>query len=129
MDRITPFKEWIQFAKMDLDTAKHLYQSMSPRPLEIICYHCQQSAEKFLKAILIINNCDIKRTHDLGMLAELCAQYVDVPDKIYDMCDDLTPYGVKIRYPQELYLEEHHACLALEEADYISEWIEQLQLI
>lgn len=33
-------QEWIDFAKMDFLTAKHLYEHMYPKPLEIICYHC-----------------------------------------------------------------------------------------
>ena len=44
--------EWFQFADIDLASAEHL-QSMRPQPLEIICYHCQQSAEKNLKGYLI----------------------------------------------------------------------------
>lgn len=43
-------KEWLEFAKMDLDAAKHLNDTFYPKPLQIICYHCQQSAEKALKA-------------------------------------------------------------------------------
>jgi HEPN domain-containing protein len=38
--------EWLQFAYMDIDSAQFLYDNKHPRPLEIICYHCQQSAEK-----------------------------------------------------------------------------------
>ena len=43
-------KEWLDFAKMDLDAAKHLNDTFYPKPLHIICYHCQQSVEKALKA-------------------------------------------------------------------------------
>ena len=128
MDSKTSFEEWIQFAKMDFDTAKHLYDTMHPKPLEIICYHCQQSVEKILKAILILNGNDIKRTHDLGLLAELCCEYVAISDELYDICDDLTPYGVKIRYPQELFLEEHHAELALKETEAVFSWISNLNI-
>ncbi|MBO4438811.1 MAG: HEPN domain-containing protein [Spirochaetaceae bacterium] len=39
-------KEWLRFANMDLDTANHLFNTMYPKPYEIICYHCQQSEEK-----------------------------------------------------------------------------------
>ena len=39
-------KEWMEFARMDFLTAKHLYEHMYPKPLEIICYHCQQAVEK-----------------------------------------------------------------------------------
>ena len=48
----TEAKEWFSFAKTDLDVAKHLYDTFYPKPLEIICYHCQQSAEKSVKAII-----------------------------------------------------------------------------
>ena len=44
--------EWFEFADMDLASAEYLC-GMRPQPLEIICYHCQQSAEKYLKGYLI----------------------------------------------------------------------------
>lgn len=40
--------EWLDFAYMDLSAAEHLL-TMRPLPVEIICYHCEQAAEKFLK--------------------------------------------------------------------------------
>jgi HEPN domain-containing protein len=48
MVNIKEAQEWQRLAAMDLNTAEYL-QNMSPLPLEIICYHCQQSAEKYLK--------------------------------------------------------------------------------
>ena len=116
------YSEWIKFAQMDFDTAEHLYSTMQPKPLEIICYHCQQAVEKLLKAILISNGCDIIKTHDLGLLAEQCMNYINVPEEIQDICDNLTPYGVKIRYPQELFLEDHHAKRAISDAERLFEW-------
>ena len=47
-------KEWLDFAKMDLSSAQHLYKTFYPRPLQIICYHCQQAAEKALKAVMLL---------------------------------------------------------------------------
>lgn len=44
---------------------------------------------------------------------------------IYDICDNLTPYGVKIRYPQELFLEENNASSAIKEAQIIFDWLEK----
>ena len=35
--------------KTDLGVAKHLNSQYHPKPLEIICYHCQLSAEKAIK--------------------------------------------------------------------------------
>ena len=95
-------KEWVEFARMDFLTAKHLYEHMYPKPLEIICYHCQQAIEKLLKGVLISKDVTIKKTHDLGLLAEMLQEYTEVDEKYLEMCDDLTPYEVKIRYPDIL---------------------------
>ena len=43
----------IEFAKTDLGVAKHLDEQYYPKPLEIICYHCQQAVDKAIKAIII----------------------------------------------------------------------------
>lgn len=119
-------KEWVDFAEMDFLTAKHLYEHMYPKPLEIICYHCQQAIEKLLKGVLISNGVPIKKTHDLGFLAEMLQDYVEVDEKYLEMCDELTPYGVKIRYPQEMFIEEHHAKKALEETHELYSWLMEL---
>lgn len=37
-------KEWFDFAEQDIKSAEYL-MNMIPKPLEIICYHCQQCAE------------------------------------------------------------------------------------
>ena len=116
-------KEWMEFAEMDFLTAKHLYEHMYPKPLEIICYHCQQAIEKLLKGVLISRGVTIKKTHDLGLLAEMLQEYTEVDEKYLEMCDDLTPYGVKIRYPQELFIEEYHVKKALEETQKLYDWL------
>ena len=54
MDNNSIAKEWFEFVKRDLESAKFL-MNMYPKPLEIICYHCEQSAEKiegFIQKIL-----------------------------------------------------------------------------
>ena len=57
-------KEWLDFAAMDLGAAEHLL-TMYPVPLEIICYHCEQAAEKTLKGILVAFHMEPPKTHDL----------------------------------------------------------------
>ena len=44
--------EWLEMAEMDLGAAEYLL-GMRPIPIEIICYHCEQAAEKLLKGALI----------------------------------------------------------------------------
>ena len=65
MDNNKIYTEWFEFAKRDLESAKFL-MNMHPRPIEIICYHCEQSAEKYLKGYLIKAGNKIERTHDLA---------------------------------------------------------------
>jgi len=59
MSEIDIVNEWLQVAYDDYDSAKFLYENKNPKPLEIICYHSQQSAEKSLKAYLCVNDIDI----------------------------------------------------------------------
>ena len=116
-------REWLDFAEMDFKTAKYLYDNMYPKPLEIICYHCQQSIEKLLKGILLSKGVALTKTHDLGLLAERLRNIVDFDEKYLDMCDNLTPYGVKIRYPQELFVDENNVSKALEETQELYDWL------
>ncbi|MBC8185235.1 hypothetical protein H8E88_29430 [candidate division KSB1 bacterium] len=46
MDNQTISKEWFDIAAVGLSSVKYL-QNMHPIPIEIICYHCQQSSEKY----------------------------------------------------------------------------------
>ena len=39
-EQIEEYKEWLSFAKMDLDVAVHLNNTFYPKPAGIICYHC-----------------------------------------------------------------------------------------
>ena len=42
--------EWFRFADDDLDTVL-LLKEMRPQHHEIICYHCEQAAEKILYSL------------------------------------------------------------------------------
>jgi HEPN domain-containing protein len=66
-------KEWLRYAKSDLNTAVHMFNDVNPKETEISCYHAQQCAEKSLKAHLILKDIDPPRIHDLLELNQLCA--------------------------------------------------------
>jgi len=38
--------EWVRLAEMDMATARHMFETFQPKPLEIVCFHAQQAAEK-----------------------------------------------------------------------------------
>lgn len=122
MDQET--RQWIQLADMDYGVAEHLYETYYPKPYEIICYHCQQSAEKAIKAIIVSGGVQggLPKSHDLSFLLNQIKNVVNIEEKYYDYADALTPYGVSIRYPNELFLEERHAKNALKMAKEILDW-------
>ena len=122
MDNLYQAQEWQRLAEMDLHSAEFLL-NMHPVPLEIICYHCQQSAEKYLKGYLVLNGKNPPKTHDLDELCKLCADMSDTFTEIADHCSDLTAYGVQPRYPMEMMLEEQDTLQALNSAKAIRDFI------
>jgi HEPN domain-containing protein len=105
MDKQNIVEEWVRFSKNDLETAEYLL-GMRPLPLEIICYHCQQSVEKILKAYLLCGKADMPKTHDLNLLRNLCAAEEPAFSEIEAPCARLNPYGVQPRYPFGLEILE-----------------------
>ena len=122
MDSLAEAKEWKRTADVDLASAEHLL-NMHPTPVEVICYHCQQSAEKYLKGYLVLRGQNPPKTHDLDELCKLCSDTHDGFGKIADHCSDLTAYGVQTRYPMGLTLEEHDTSQALDGAREIRDFV------
>jgi HEPN domain-containing protein len=118
MDNNKIYEEWFEFAKRDLESAKFLI-NMYPKPIEIICYHCEQSAEKYLKGYLIKSWNKIERTHDLVVLNNKCKVINNSFDAIEDECIELVPYGVQVRYPYQLDVAEDDMISAIECAERI----------
>ncbi|MDR2630645.1 MAG: HEPN domain-containing protein [Spirochaetaceae bacterium] len=114
-------EEWQRFAKMDLDSAEFLAQ-MNPLPIEIICFHCQQSAEKSLKSILILNGIFPPKIHDLKELKELCTPYIVEAVIIDDACNHLNNYSVRTRYPKEIDISPDQLRKAIADSKVIWEY-------
>ncbi|MFO7928957.1 MAG: HEPN domain-containing protein [Candidatus Humimicrobiaceae bacterium] len=122
MANIEEAQEWQKLADMDLSTAVYL-TDMHPPPIEIICYHCQQSAEKYLKGYLVFCGTVPPRVHDLDELCKLCLKYSSVFKNIADQCSDLTAYGVQPRYPMEIILEIEDMQKALDSAKTVKGFV------
>ena len=95
--------KWIKKAENDLLTAERQLSFEDPIT-QTVCFHCQQAAEKYLKAFLVHHQIYFTKTHRIMELLELCAT-VDssFPDALQD-ADSLTDYAVEIRYP-DVWLE------------------------
>jgi HEPN domain-containing protein len=97
--------EWIQLADDDFDSAKLLNEAVRKHH-EIICYHCAQSVEKYLKAYLVSLDIVPKKTHDLALLNTLCAEKDSEFEKVYTLCDVLNKFSNDVRYPHKYEVNE-----------------------
>lgn len=122
MDNDKIYEKWLEFAKRDLDSAKFLI-NMHPKPIEIICYHCEQSAEKYLKGYLIKHGNRIEKTHDLVLINNKCKRIDDSFNIIEDECIELVPYGVQVRYPYQLDVTGDDMISAIDCAERIERFI------
>ena len=102
---------------MDLDEAKFLFENQYPAPLEIICYHCQQAAEKFLKSITVSRGLEVVKTHGLLKILDQYHAQIAVPREIVVAAGTLTQFATKTHYPQEIALDETVTKAALAHAE------------
>lgn len=63
-------------------------------------YHCQQAAEKLVKAVLVETRTPFSKTHDIGALVGLLPASHPLKTRLAGLAK-LTPYGVAYRYPAE----------------------------
>jgi len=95
---INSYDAWLKVAQEDLKAAKGL---LALELFSTVTFHCQQAAEKSLKAYIIFHKQPILRTHDLLLLLELCMQIDGEFEKIFDAANYLNPFSTKFRYPTE----------------------------
>lgn len=62
-------------------------------------FHCQQAAEKALKAYLTAQEQPFRKTHDLEELGRTVATRDPSLTDLMDRAADLTPYAWRFRYP------------------------------
>ena len=116
--------EWFRYANNDLIVAKHCFEDLHPKQTEIASYHCQQCAEKALKAFLLHKNIEPPKIHDLRVLCKMCQ---DIDNSFVDIivpCAHLNPYGVTTRYPNELTPSEDMVKLAIDKARQVYDFCE-----
>jgi len=116
-------QEWFKYSQNDLVSARHLYEDLYPKQSEIACYLSQQCVEKALKGYLFFKDVEPPRTHNLIELCQMCIKYDNTFSMILDACSDLTPYGVAVRYPNELAVDEEIAKITVDEAKVVFDFI------
>lgn len=91
--------EWRRKADDDLAVAERLLSDDACPFSNAITFHCQQAAEKYLKALLTCWDIEFPKTHILARLLALVEQRdATLAASLMDVVG-LTPYGVELRYP------------------------------
>ncbi len=105
---------WIDKADHDLLAAEHIMTLEGSELTDIICFHCQQCAEKYVKALLVSVGVHFPKTHDLRLLLDLAPMRV-LPDLSRPSIIALNRYVIEGRYPgdwEPITLEEAQEALA-----------------
>ena len=89
---------WLAKADHDLDAARHLLRSQ-PILTDIVGFHAQQAAEKYLMAICVHNSVEFQKVHTIRYLIDLCIEIAPELESLRSRAEPLTRYAVQRRYP------------------------------
>ena len=91
-------KEWIAKAEDDYRTAELI--ALSSEPLhDQRCFHCQQAAEKYLKALLEELGLSVEKTHELEDLWDRLLPHHPSLRSLQRGLAFLSNFAVDVRYP------------------------------
>jgi len=94
-------RQWLHKADNDLRSAHQLVRAEPPLN-DTAVYHCQQAAEKALKAYLTSRDIVFQKVHVLPVLVEQCMEVDPDFSQLRDAADLLTPYATAFRYPGDI---------------------------
>jgi HEPN domain-containing protein len=89
---------WMRRADNDLRSAQ-VDLAADPPLIEDALFHCQQAAEKAMKAFLTAHDTAFRKTHDLDELAATCEERDASLKVALDPARDLTVFAWAFRYP------------------------------
>jgi HEPN domain-containing protein len=91
-------RKWLHHVEADLRCAEYVLTAQPPFTLDA-CFHCQQAAEKTLKAFLVFRGVDFERSHVIGYLVDLCTEQDAAFEELRASAVGLTAYATRVRYP------------------------------
>lgn len=94
-------QQWLTKACTDLRSARRLYSDKPPL-LDTAAYHCQQAAEKALKAYLALHDVPFRKTHLLVPLLVDCEHLDPAFVELAEATEVLTPFATAFRYPGDV---------------------------
>ena len=94
-------RSWLTKAASDLKSARVLGSAEGP-PLDTAIYHCQQPAEKVVKAFLVSRGLTPEKTQDVIKLTLQASRLEAGFNEFMHAASVLTPYAWEFRYPDDL---------------------------
>lgn len=91
-------RAWLRKAANDLRAAEVDLAAIPPLA-EDAAFHCQQAAEKTLKALLAFHDLPFRKTHSLEELGQACLGLDPTLAPLVDRAAPLTEYAWAYRYP------------------------------
>ena len=108
-------QEWAAVADLD-KRAITACLAANPALVEIAAFHCQQAAEKLLKAFCVVANQSFRKTHDLEELAaHVKTRFPQFADLIAST-EAWADWNIAYRYPGEEFQSPLPSMLELEQA-------------
>ena len=92
-------REWVKKAEGDYQAADALSRRRKVPFHDQVCFHCQQSAEKYLKGRLEEAGQRTPKTHDLEDLLDALLHIEPLWSALRPALKFLTDYAVDFRYP------------------------------
>jgi HEPN domain-containing protein len=126
--KISDVIEWIQIAEEDFYSAQLLNQATVRKPNEIICYHCAQAIEKYLKGYLTYIGILAQKTHNLLLLLEYCIRNDHIFENIRGECGFLNRFTNEIRYPHRIEIKEDDVIYSIRAVDKVKN-IEPIEML
>ena len=104
MDKATihEVRQWLHKADHDLRSAARLMSGDEEPLLDTAVYHCQQAAEKALKAYLTAHGVTFSKIHLLSPILSLCTDIDSSFVQLSDAAELLTPLATEFRYPGDI---------------------------
>jgi HEPN domain-containing protein len=114
---------WLRKAESDLGNARLCLAA--GESLDTACFHCQQAAEKSLKAYLIAKGQPFPFVHDLDKLLDHCVAVDAAFESLRAGALELNPFAVTMRYDEEFWPDASAVHQALARARAIFEFVRQ----
>jgi HEPN domain-containing protein len=100
-EKTLTIRSWVLKAESDFRNAENtLLMKPEECPFDTVCFHAQQLAEKYLKALLVLEDIDFPKTHDIGEIIELLPPRLKPSVNLSEQVI-LSDYAIESRYPVE----------------------------